>query len=224
MKKLLNYFASLISLVTILALCIYAIHDVQSAEGVGFYYCLKFNASNRLIFDIVTDIIFFILLMVFLLLPVLTLKKRSLHDFSCFTLLFVSFIPSISTAYVFGLFRSLDAFTASVNVNIMAMEFSNHFRILIPFIVLLAGINYVIKNKKPEKAEWIMMIGAFLIILITIPFSGLYSLATYIASYLFIIVIFRLMKELSGKLWLIHIILFFTAIYRIITVCQAYTL
>ena len=224
MKKLLNNICALLSSLIVLALCIYAIHDMQTAEGVGYYFCLKLNAPNRLPFDIAADVIRTLLLLLVLLLPVIATKNRKFHDFAAFLLTFVAFIPSISTAYILGLFISKESYQMYLETEVLTTEFVNHFRILIPFIILLAGVNILIKGKMPGKADWWLMILAFLVILVTIPFPGLYSMASFVASYLFIIVIYRLMKEISDKYWLLHIIFFFTAIYRIITVCQAYSL
>lgn len=224
MKKALNFVFSLCSIIVMLSLCAYAIHDMQSAEGVGFFFCLKLNAPSRVPFDIAADIIFFALLVALLFIPVMAIKEKSIHDFSLFLITYIALMPSISTAYVLGLFRSLDAFKPYLDTEFLTTEFIHHFRIIIPLIVLLCGVNYVIKNIKPEKTDWIMMMCAFIAILVSIPFPGLYYLASFIASYLFVIVLFKSMKTLSGKLWLLHVVFFFTAVYRIITVCQAYTL
>lgn len=223
MKKLINVIISALSAFIILALCVYAIHDVQTAEGIGYYYCLKFNAPSRLPFDIAADIIFTILLIILLLLPLFLCKRKSIHDFASFLFMYVTFIPSISIAYIFSL-QSKESYQIFIDADSLAIEFIQHFRVLIPLIILLAGVNYVIKDKLPARSDWRLMIAAFIIIIASIPFPGLYSMTSFLASYLFVIVLFKMMTGLSSRLWLLHIIFFFTAAYNIITVCQTYSL
>lgn len=223
MKKLINVIISALVSFIVLALCVYAIHDIQTAEGIGFYYCLKLNAPSRLPFDIAADIILAILFFLLLLLPLCFCKRKTICDFTCFLLMCVTFIPSISIDYILSL-KSVERYQIYLEADSLAIEFIQHFRVLIPLIILLAGVNYVIKDKLPAKSDWRLMVIAFIIIIVTVPFPGLYSMASFLASYLFVIVMFKMMEGLSSKLWLLHIIFFFTSIYNIITVCQTYSL
>lgn len=224
MKKAVNTLFAFTISILLAGLVIYTIHDIQTAEGIGYFFTLKLNLPSRLLFDILADVILSLLCLALLLIPVLSESRKSIYDFCSFAIIFVAFMPQVSLGEIIDQIVAGTLFSIELDSEILAGQFIEPFRALIPLIILIGGAGYVIKNEEPRKSDLLMLIVSFTITLISIPFSGLYSVAVFFSNYIFVIVLFHFIKSFSGKLWPIHIILLITCMYRILSICNAYSL
>lgn len=218
MKKILSFFSNLI----LLALCVYAIHDMQTAQGVGYYFCLKLGSSNRILFDVLADLVFCILLGVFLVIPVLFCKKNHKGIFSRYLILFLAFIPSVSTNYVFSLFFNTSIYAKKLNAIEWLGEVISSYSLIVPMLVLVMAYYCEIRKNKVSHGYKTMMIIAFLLVFPGLLIPGITTLCLYFGVYLLLYIIFDFLEQTNfDSIWL-YGFLFFVAIYKIISVTAAW--
>ena len=204
----------------------YAIHDMQTSEGIGFYYALKFN-KDRKMFDLLADAFFFLLLLFAVSIPCLvsrinarkTKKTASNISFSRFSFIFLALIPSIHTNYVFDLFHDRTMFSIHTDINGFLDGLLENFRVALPILILLTGMLAI--NQVQDRSIFKLIIAALIIEIIFIPFAGLSNLASFVSAYLLIIAIAKSMSLVQINLFAMDILFAATGIYKIINVCMA---
>lgn len=224
MKKSFVTMLSFISLISIGVLSIYAVYDVSSAQGFGYFFFLKTGLFSRSVFDVFSVIALSVLFGLAVYVPLCALKLLSLKNFNRLTVLYVALMPSVTPADFLSLFSEPSVYKFGEDLTAFAVIFIDFFRILVPLYILLAGILIVIKNQKPEKGTYTAVLIALLVLVVSIPFPGLYIHASWIAAYILVILIFKAMDRLEKNMSFMYILLWFTALYRIINVCESFNL
>lgn len=220
MKKFSAKAISLFVLAALGLLCLYAVHDVQTAGGLSLLLNERIHGPIVLSYVIV-DFLLMVLLIASLILPLMVAKELTSEKLAQFFILFVAFVPSINPAILYDdiiNFKSLAFYSELYKYKLLVISY---FRFLIPLIIILWGILVVIKSIKPKKANTVLIIISAVLMLSVLPFSGLYDYVTYIVSYLLVIVLYNLLSKLSDKLWPVYVLFLLTAFYRIISFCMS---
>ncbi len=202
-------------------LCIYAIHDMQTAQGVGYYFALK-SGKDRLPFDIITDFVFVIFLFIALVLPLVISRAKMSFAYSRFVILFVALIPTLRADYVFSIFFNGNFLSEKYNFDTWATQVMTAFSVVVPMFVLALGLSMVIQKEKLSRKNKYLMIDVVVLFVISALLPGLSELFLFIGAYILIFIIFSIFEKSElDSLWL-YGFLFATAVYRIISVTAAW--
>ena len=218
MKKILSILSNFI----LLSLGFYAIHDMQTAQGVGYYFCLKAGSYNRTLYDVCADAVFVMLFVICLLIPMFLCKKKAPGAFSRFTILFVAFIPTIRPDYVFGLFFDKTIFNLPFVPTSYIDRILSTFGVMVPFLILILGFLKAVKGINLKK-RWL----TFLMVALILVFPGILVPAFiqalfFVSAYLCIFVIFDALEESDSDFTLVYIFLYGVALLKLINVTAAW--
>ena len=130
------------------------VHQMQTAEGVGLYWSTIFG-TERLLFDILVDLLAGLALFLMVFLPCFILKYRSVSAFFRLLVGFLAFMPRLSMSYLIHLF---DAGGRGADPELVLSVIST----VLPFTcLLLAGVSCA---EKPWK-KWYGVMGAAALVL-----------------------------------------------------------
>jgi len=182
-------------------LSVLAVHDMQTAEGVGLYFALKWN-RGRLPFDLAVDGLAGIGLLLLVLLPCIALRHKGAASVFRMLILFVSFMPRLSLAY---LIRPWDTqATVAYEVPIFLLQ------TLAPFL-FLAALALAEGDVKREKGDivwrrWYSLCAAAAISVFAaaVFFPEINQLLYYVLGYLLLLVCFDLWERVYLKYPVMH--------------------
>lgn len=97
-----NWIAVLLGLTAFLG-ALSGVHEMQMAEGIGFYWAIK-TGAERQTFDILTDLSAAFVMILLVVLPCAILKYKNVSAVFRFLTGFLAFMPSLSMAYLIHLF------------------------------------------------------------------------------------------------------------------------
>ena len=113
MKKMIlkskNWIYVIVS-IGILGLVLVALHDMQTALGVGLYISICAGAKDRMVYDMATDMVLLVALILLIGIPCLVKKDKKMEAFLRFLLVFLAFMPQLSPAYLVHFFNEKDLF------------------------------------------------------------------------------------------------------------------
>ena len=220
MKKAFFYISGFI----ISALSVYALHDMQTAQGIGYYFALKTGSGSRLFFDIAADLAYLFMFAVMLSIPLFTLKCNNKARFSRFLLLYTALMPALRADYVFSLFSGRDFFKTGFSLSVFADSLLEVLRITVPLLILAAAFDIAIKGNRLSLSLKILPVIAAVPVIVCVLVPALTSLCAFVSAYLIIYVIFAILeKNEFDSLWF-YMLLFFTAVYRLLSVTAAWSL
>lgn len=219
MKKLLYFLTNCI----LLALCVYAIHDMQTAQGVGLYFASKIGC-NRLIFDIVTDAVFTLLLVLLLLIPQFARLSANKGRVARFFLLFVAFMPSVRCDYVFSLFFNPSVYDEGLAATDWISEILNAYSILVPVLVLSFGFALTIKGTGYTFADTLLPAISAILMLPGLFVPAVNTACLFVGAYLLLMVIYHMLEKANFESKWFNLFLFLASVYRILTVTAAWNL
>lgn len=218
MKKILSFFSNLI----LLALSVYTIHDMQSAQGIGYYFCLKAGSANRLPFDIAVDVVFCLLFALLLALPVIFGKSSNFDSLSRFLIIFIAFVPTISTNYVFSLFFNTAVYSRKLNFIEWLGDVIAAYGLLIPMTILVIGYYCEIRGNSLSHQCRAALIAAILLIIPGLIVPAITTLCIFLGVYIILCVVFDLLEKTNfNSLW-IYAFLFAVAVFRLLSVTAAW--
>ncbi len=197
---------------------------MQTAQGVGYYFCLKAGGENRLFYDVVTDVVFVLLLCICLVIPMLLCQKKTSGAFARFMILFVAFIPTVRTDYAFSLaFGRAAEFAKSdiwgrIDAAIAALA------VLLPFMFLVMGFAMAVKGIKLSSRKIVFMAVSTLLVVLAFLIPVFTAAFLFIAAYFLIITVFEFLEETEIKSLLLYGFLFAVSFYRLLTVTAAWGL
>lgn len=221
MKKV-RTFANYILTALLFAGCLYAIHDTQTAYGVGYFFSLKAASEARAVFDIVTDLVYFCIFLVLILIPVFACgKERDVQSIisliSKSAVLYSALMPIQRADYIITLFRK-ETYEMSMSLAGIINETASVFKILVPFLVLAVGFYICSKEEKPA-GKW----ARILLITVALILPGLFvpallNLSIFAVSYILTVVIFVILEKAQFKSELIYGFLYVAAVYNLVYV------
>lgn len=212
-----NWILACISL-GLFAFLFVAIHDVQSAQGVGLFLSMKAGAADRLPFDLAVDVAAVFGAAVLVLIPCLLLKWRSLASVLRLFIAFLGFMPVLDLAQLVHLImgntkpelsaalRSGDLWTAFIE----GAEFSvSLLQMIIPMLVLLLAVSFFDGNGKNDSVDcqnggqnvikrWYfvaLIIGAVAEICVFL-FPNMAFLLCFVMAYVILLIMFDLWEKL----------------------------
>lgn len=151
------------------AMVLAAVHDMQTAQGIGLYFAMLAGNENRMIFDILTDGLAVGITGLLLLVPCLVSGHRSIGSFLRLFSAFMAFMPILDFSVMIHLFDGKGGFPA----------WGELLRFVIIYLLLLWCFNRWEKwyQKVPglDKWGWILF-GCFWL-------RGLYRIIVIMSAY-----------------------------------------
>lgn len=220
MKKAFRKYDSPIAGIAVLAFFVFAlaaVHDMQQAEGVGLYFALKLG-GERLVFDVIVDILAAAGLLLLISMPCLILKHRRITSLLRFAIVFFSFMPTLSMAYL--IHPSQESFL--IKTPLLGLQ------IILPLLCLLAAA--VFPDEKGRK-KWYGVCGMAVVLLfaVTLFVPSLQQLLNFIWVYLLLLICFDLWERMYRRYsslntwgWILFGGLAFRAIYVLSEILRRY--
>lgn len=224
--------------ISVLGLVFIALHDMQTALGVGLYISIYAGAEDRVVYDIVTDVAMLIALILLIGIPSLFNKKQKIEKFTRFLFVFLAFIPQLSPAYLVHFFDTndllqirLEFIEGEVIAGVLeGLKYSaSLLQMIIPMFCLLL-LFCSIKEKKIIKPFYYVLIGLGLFMEIGIMFfPGIDELLCFVMTYCLLLVMFDmwegLLREYSGMNtwgWILFGGLGLRGIYRLLEMMRQF--
>lgn len=168
-KRILFWTGSLLSL----ALALYTLHDMQTAEGAGLYLSILYGQSNRVPFDLMVDIMGMLLFLSLLLLPCLILRHLQLDSFFRLLAVSLAFMPVAhpgNTLHVIEHFLNLTLRESILQGDFLPLLFEEYvpafqlLKVLLPFLLLLVAINKTLHTSGfLRKRYWLLFMLFFFV-------------------------------------------------------------
>lgn len=96
---------SIFLIIGLFLFCLYAIHDMQTAEGIGLYFSLKWKIDNRIYLDILVDVLSMAALAALIYIPCHMRKVRKPEAFLRLLSVYLAVVPQLSLTRILQLFR-----------------------------------------------------------------------------------------------------------------------
>lgn len=214
-KNLDNWIAAILAAAAFF-LALAAIHDMQTAEGVGLYFALK-RGSDRLPYDLAADAVAAFGLLIAILVPAFVLRHKGIASIYRLLAAFLAFMPRLSMAYL------LDPFSADTEFSIEGIL--PVLQTIAPLVCVLApalclagrsasageGTQAGASASAGEVAQaggrenvwrrWYSLCGlaAALMLAAALIFPALQQLCSFLLSYLLLLVCFDLWERLYAR-------------------------
>ena len=218
-----------IVLITALFLCcLYALHDMQTAQGIGLFFSMQLGMSNRLPMDVAVDVLGMVAFALLIYLPCVKLQHKSVAAFLRLLIVYVAVVPQLSLASVLALVQRYEpVYIWDIGLlNGLWQWFysaASFLQVWIPAFVVLAALAKA--NECTVIAGWqkrILRIQAvLLLVLLCMPSAE--NVILYLCGYLGVLVAFdcweRLMEEnakVAAWLSVPFALLLLRGIYRIL--------
>lgn len=205
--------------------CIYALHDMQMAEGIGLYFTLKVGMAERIYMDVLVDVLGIVCLVVMILLPCVFIKRSSMFVESYCRLLigYLAIMPSISLAAVLHMFHGEGIFLWDGNVAHGILQWflktTKGLQIWLPLLIFLYAMGENVIGKY-HRIIWFLQ-GCLLVASLLVP--AITPLVEYFVHYFGLILAFDCWEAILCKneklekwSWIIFVLLLFKGIYQIL--------
>lgn len=193
--------------------CLYTLHDMQTAEGIGLFLSMQLGADSRLPFDLLVDVVCMGLLLLLVYLPCRLLRHRTRDCFLRLLIVYLAALPSVSLAELLGFFREggLDfvwdrgpfgAWDCWVHLY-SAVSF---LQLWLPMLLLLYGFARISNCFWMEKRHrgLLIVMGILTVLLVILPSAE--NILVYWLGYLGIVLAFDIwesvfLKKAELKVW-----------------------
>lgn len=176
----------LIPIFGLFLLACYTLHDLSTAQGIGLYFAILQGTDNRIVFDMVVDVVGMLLLVGGLVVPCIVLKHKRADSLLRLMLVYFGIMPSLSMGMLVHLFDghklSVISFDWLIGMNILF----SFLQLIIPLLVVLG---YFYKQKGFIIKKWHL--------------SFLYSLILFGVGVLFLLELSELLLQVSYYLLLL---------------------
>ncbi|WP_251205799.1 hypothetical protein [Acetatifactor aquisgranensis] len=186
------------------------LHDMQTAEGAGFYLAIKAGNQDRRVYDLLVDVIGMLCLLALLLLPCLLQKRLRPASFLRFASASLAFLPVMSMGALVHLADGSDRIELrqAILEGRLGEAFQEGIGGLLP--ILAAGVPVLIlafgmekagggQSRVKGRAAWLRCLGisAVLLLALALLFPVLTDACAYLIVYLLLITAFSLWERLS---------------------------
>lgn len=212
----------------ILLCCLYAVHDMQTAEGIGLFLALQSGLGQRELMDATVSIVCILALAVLVYLPCRLLSHRSPAAYTRLLVGYLAAVPVLSLAELIAQFRADSqvflwdiGFLSSLESWIYSI--APFFQIWVPLFIILfatARVSECFSLAKWHKAVMALMAVAGLVLFL-IPSAG--NPLLYLMGYLGLLIafdcwesLFEAMPQMSKWYNILFLLLLCRGIYRII--------
>lgn len=209
-----------------LVFAVAAVHDMQTAEGVGLYFALKLG-KERFAFDLAADFAALAGLLLLTLLPCVFLRHRSLPGYFRMLTAFLAFMPALSMGYLIHPFEGEKDFSLELLLPSLCT--------VVPFLCLLAAaLTLGDEAAEGEGTVWkrwhgLCCLGAVLLAAGSFCIPSLQPLFAFGLTYFLLIVCFDLWERLYLRYpalnlwgWILFGGLAFRAVYVLAEVMRIY--
>lgn len=178
-----------------LGLALYALHDLQTAEGAGLYLSILYGQSSRIIFDILVDVMGMLLFLTVLLLPCLFLKHLNSASFFRLFACYLAFMPVVhpgNAVHLFEALLDLKLRNSLLTPNLGQFLFVDCLPLfeLLPFLMsLLLLLTFADRQKNPMATRKIKLLLPFILIFLVLflVFDNIEETTLYLICYLLLI-------------------------------------
>lgn len=217
MKKLTSILISLI----MAAAFSYALHDMQTAQGIGYFFCLK-TGGQRLIYDLITDLILILLFLLLCFIPYVTLKTNSKNP-AHFILIYIGLMPFFNLNYFFSLiFNQSDLSRPDFTTRLGTLI--NSAKMPAILFILTLGFFLVVKKLRLKRTEYILLALSLTGMVLALFLPALSELLIFISLYLCLTVTYRLLEKAEFKSFLFYGFLCLLGLWNIYCVTSAWKL
>jgi len=158
--------------------CLYALHDMQTALGIGLYFTLKLGLENRLVFDILVDLLCMGCLVLLLWLPCLFLGRKGVTSYGRLFIGYLAIVPTVNLTEILNLFNSrvVPVWNPEQTEGVEQWFFyqSEFLQVWLPLLLLLYWLRSNLQKEevlpldKWHKVVWLIQ-GVLLILALCIP-------------------------------------------------------
>lgn len=191
----------------VLAFSLLTLHDLQMAEGAGLYLAMQcgVDASRRLPFDILVDIVGMVCFVAAILLPCMLLKRKKAASFLRLLSAYIAFVPIMhpgNTVHIIDNFKNLSLRQTLLDGNLATFVlegFSDSIVILqfaAPLAILLPALNKTPEEASLPKCGHKLLIWEILLLLINILFPSLSQETSYLMHYSLLVWCFWLWERM----------------------------
>lgn len=172
--------------------CLYTLHDMQTAEGIGLYLAMKFGKTDRRYFDVLVDVLGMGALAVLIWLPCRLghLSGRFAVSYCRLLIVYVAAVPMLSLSALIHLFHVERIFLWDGNiVSGMAqwfMDTAKGLQVWLPLLIIL----YAVRGTAVEKGHRIVWLLQGILLFLTLIVPAVGPLITYVVGYLGILLAF----------------------------------
>ncbi len=225
MKKWIESFVNFRLVIILVALCFYAIHDSQTAYGVGYFFCLKMGMESNLVINLLTDMVFLLMLLALTLLPAFIVCRQRkvvglrniLGSFCKIFVIYCALMPIQRTDYIISVFRA-ESYGVTMTVAEKIGESAQTLKIIFPFLVLFVGFSVCIRGVKPAKRSYLWVPVMLMVLLTGLIVPALLALSLFLICYGMVWSIFALSEKGEFDSNLFYGFLFLVSIYKLVYV------
>lgn len=220
---------SLIFVMALFLCCLYALHDMQTAQGIGLLFSMKLGMDDRMVMDVAVDVLAMFVFAMLIYLPCVKLQHKSVGAFLRLLIGYMAVVPQLSLASVLALIQRYELeFWWDVGLwsGLWKWFYSaiSFLQVWVPVLVILAALAKA--NDCLTFVKWhkiiLLIQGILLVVLLCMPSAE--NVILYLCGYLGVLLAFdcweRLM-EANAKLarWFSvpFALLFLRGIYRILS-------
>ena len=178
-----------------LALAVYTLHDLQTAEGAGLYLSIVYGQSSRIVFDVLVDVMGMLLFLAVLLLPCLLLKSLNPASFFRLFACYLAFMPVVHPGNAVHLFEAL--FSLKLRDSLLTQDWGHFLYVdclplfeivplLLSFLLLLTFIGKQLELDATCKMKLFLPFLLIFIVLFLL-FGGISETALYFICYMLLI-------------------------------------
>lgn len=208
--------------------CLYTVHDMQTAEGIGLFFSMQLGMSSRTIMDIVVDALCIGVLALLIYLPCQLLGYKSLTAYCRLLIVYLAAVPSLSLAKVLQLFRE-DEVLFLWDCDLLSgvwqwfYGIAGFLQVWVPLLVLL----YAFAGEKCRflSVKWhkIVLLAECVLIVILLCVPTAENLILYLCGYMGLLLAFDCWETLlrenkTPEKWsyILYALLLLKGIYRIV--------
>ena len=176
-----------------LFLCsLYALHDMQTAEGIGLYFAIKLGMSSRIFMDVLVDALCMLCFVLLIWLPCRFVARSGKFAVSYCRLLigYLAVVPSFSLSAVMYMFQGENDFLWDGKMVSGFLQWfadsTEGLQIWLPLLIVLYAVRGNCGGRK-HKAVWGLQ---DLLLLLTLAVPALKPLTGYLVSYLGLLLAF----------------------------------
>lgn len=176
-----------------------ALHDMQTAEGVGLYIALSLQSKNRLLFDLLVDGLGAAVLLLCAAAPCMG-KKGKWRKMFFLLVAYVALMPTVSLASLVHLFSDQENYRICSGM-VELLKGLEHIAPVVGFwlptlCLLLAAGRLQEKSRKMSIRQRIFLIVQPVLAIFTVLFPGFASHLSFVMQYLFLLSAFEAWERL----------------------------
>lgn len=217
MKKIIYIIIS-----TLLVLgALYAIHDIQTAQGIGYFFVLKYRCESGFFVNALVDFIYFFLFILFVFLAWRGGGNYEEASLGRAVIMYVGIMPFASPNALFSLLFET-TFVETVYVGTTHSLILNAIGLRVPLCILAVGFLICVKGGKLKTREIVLLMFAAGLIVFHL-FTGMYSEEVeFLIAYILYFVSFSCLERGGMDSLLLYGVLSGAALFNLLNVTAAW--